>query len=156
MFRFLKPKRPSPDLSQYLEFKSPEAAFEFACQLHSDNIQEQSGHVAIVLDSRALLGIEEAVKTMADGRQLVTIKVASQDGGFVVPAQTAVNNAPALKPDDLVLWVAGKYMANLGKKFGDKRCAWVGLIYGVLSPAARIDTGEFRVALNYHDLPKTP
>jgi hypothetical protein len=156
MFNFLKRKAPptSQPSPQYLVFKSAEAAFEYACKLHADEISEGSGHVGIVLDSRKLLGVEEAVKIRENGIQLATLRIANSDGGFIVPAQTPMNNAPPLRPGDLVLWVAGKYLVELGEKLPDKRSAWVGLIYGVLSPEMRTDTGAFRVALDYYDDPR--
>lgn len=154
MFGFLKPKRlsPSSDLPEYIPFKSAEGAFEYACKLHSDEVREGSGHVAIVLDARLLIGGQEAVKIQEDGRQLAILKISNIDGGFTVPAQTAVKNAPPLKPGDLVLWVAGKHLAELGEKLGDERKGWVGLIVAILSPEMKIQTGSFRVSLDYSDL----
>jgi len=155
MFGFLKPKRlsPSSDLPRYLPFKTTEGAFEYACKLHSDEVKKGSGHVALVLDSRALFGAQDAVKIQDDGIQIVTLKIANSDGGFIVPSRTPVKNAPPLKPGDLVLWVAGKYLPDIATSMNDKRSGWVGLIYAVLSPEMSIDTGAFRISLDYRDLP---
>jgi hypothetical protein len=144
---------PSKLQHRYLPFKSSEAAFEFACKLHPDEVRDGSGHVGRVLDSRALLGAQEAVKLQDDGRQLAVLKIANSDGGFIVPAKTAVKNAPPLRPGDLVLWVAGTYLPQIAETLGDKREGWVGLIVGVLSPEMEVDTGAFRVSLDYRDLP---
>jgi len=155
LFDFLRRKRSSKsnELPRYLPFKNAEAAFEFVCKLHHDEIKEETGHVGIVLDSRKLLGTSEAIRVQEDGRQLAILKIANQDGGFIVPAQTAVNNAPPLRPGDLILWVAGKYVPEVAAKMTDKRSGWIGLIYGVLSPEMKTDTGAFRVSLDYRDLP---
>src|SRR5438309_2338861 len=142
MIGFLKRNLPSGsrDLPPNMAFKSNEAAFEFACKLHSDAVREGSGHVGIVLDSKALLGTQDAVKTQDNGRQLAVLKIANADGGFIVPAMTAIPNAPPLKPGDLVLWVAGKHLPEQAKHLGDSRKGWVGLIYAVLAPELNTET----------------
>ena len=105
-----------------------------------------------MLDSKVLFGTDVSVKVQNDGRQLAILKIANSDGGFVVPAMTAIPNAPAIKPGDLVLWIAGQFLPDLAAKLGDSRKGWVGLIYGVLAPEMRTDSGAFRVAINYNDL----
>jgi hypothetical protein len=139
-------------LPEYIPLKSNEAAFKFACKLHPDEISEGTGHVGLVLDSKILIGADVSVKVQSDGRQLTILKIANSDGGFVVPAMTAIKNAPALKPGDLVMWVAGQFLPDLAEKLGDPRKGWVGLIFGVLAPEMRADNGAFRVAINYYDL----
>jgi hypothetical protein len=141
-------------LPQYLPFKTTEGAFEYACNLHSDEVREASCHVAIVLDSKELFGTKNAIKVQDDGVQIATLKIANSDGGFNVVAQTAVKNAPLLKPGDLVLWVAGKHLAEMGARMGDDRSGWAGLIVAVLSPELKTNTGAFRVSLDYRDLPQ--
>ena len=69
------------------------------------------------------------------------MKVASDDGGFLVLAQTA-GNGPKLEPGMLVAWQAGTYSADIGKvNSEDQRFGWVGLIIAVLHPDLDIKKG---------------
>ena len=62
-------------------------------------------------------------------KDLFLIKVASDDGGFEVFAETFSNTDIKLKPGDFVGWQAAGLIPDLGKKLGnDVRCGWVGII----------------------------
>lgn len=75
------------------------------------------------------------------GLQTCSLKVASDDGGFLVLAQTA-GNGPKLEPGMLVAWQAGTYSADIGKvNSEDQRFGWVGLIIAVLHPDLDIKKG---------------
>lgn len=92
---------------------------------------------AVVLDSRELFGTPTAVKTQDDGNQLATLRIASDDGGFLVIATTAGPKGPKLQPGQLVAWKAMQYVPDIVKTSKDKRFGWVGLIIGTLKPEHR-------------------
>ena len=91
---------------------------------------------AVVLDAKELLRTSDAVKTQGDGNQIAMLRVASDDGGFLVVATTANPKGPKLLPGQLVAWKAMKYVPDIAKAATakDKRFGWVGLIVGTLKP----------------------
>lgn len=95
---------PPAGFPQKLPFKSGSAFIEYQCKFGFTEIKVKQGIVALVVDSRDY-GTKEAIKVEADGRQIVTLKVASSDGGFIVSAQTPTGKGDRLKPDDIVIWV---------------------------------------------------
>ena len=117
-----------------LVFHDGISAFEYACKFLNCDVQEGAHLPAIVLDSREVFGTEVAVKVQDDGNQLAAIRVASQDGGFTVMATTAGPKGALLEPDQLVAWLAMKYMPELGEASDDKRFGWAGIIVGTLKP----------------------
>lgn len=139
MFSFFKRKQPkapsTPEAgSPPLFFKDNPAAFEYACKFLQCHLTEGSFLPALVLDSKELFGTETAVKIQADGNQLAMLRVASDDGGFLVAATTANPKGPRLQPGQLVAWTAMKYVPAIAKDANDKRFGWVGLIVGTLKP----------------------
>lgn len=132
-----------------LVFKNNEGFFEYQCKFGDVKLEEKKGLVAIVLDARKEFGTSSPVKVEADGSQLAMLRVASDDGGFVVPAKTA-SNGPLLKPGDLVFWVPIKHEAPLlPEQFEvDPRFFWVGFI--VLKIDRVIDAGsKWRILSKY-------
>ena len=117
-----------------LIFKDNNAAFDYACKYIDCTLKEDATLLAIVLDSKEEYRTKQSVKTQDDGSQLAMIKVASDDGGFNVPANTAGTKGAVLKPGDLVAWQAMQYMPELGNTVEDSRFGWVGLILGTLKP----------------------
>lgn len=117
-----------------LMFKDNNSAFDYACKYIDCTPKEGATLLAIVLDSKEEYETKQSVKTQDDGSQLAMIKVASDDGGFNVPANTAGTEGVILKPGDLVAWQAMQYMPELGNIAEDSRFGWVGLILGTLKP----------------------
>jgi len=120
------------DRNIYLPFKDGNAAIEYACRYLDCILSEGSLLPAVVIDAREEFGTDVVVKFETDGTQLATLRVASKDGGFTVPANTAGANGPKLRPGQLVAWKPMKYMRELGEQLGDTRSGWVGLIIGTL------------------------
>ena len=94
---------------------------------------------ALVMDARVELGAKEPVEMRADGKQVAALRVASDDGGFIVVAATLGPQGPELAPGDLVAWQAGKLKEELAASLGaiDRRSGWVGVIIGTLKPELR-------------------
>jgi len=134
-----------------LYFKDGTAALEFACTLGCD-LKRGSVLPAVVLDSKALFGTQEAVKTQPNGIQTVALKVASSDGGFLVMSQTLGPNGPKLQPGDLVAWQAGEFASAVVEtlKSPDKRFGWVGFVIAALRPEFRINHG-WAIAGQFND-----
>ena len=87
-----------------LPFESNDAAFEYSCKYLETSLYDGATLTAIVLDAREELGSAVAVKMEEDGTQMATVKVASDDGGFlsVALAPKGMN----VKPGELVGWTA--------------------------------------------------
>lgn len=93
---FSKSKKPS-GLPQKLPFKSGADFLEYQCKFGHTKIVPKQGIVALVLGSQKEFGTAAAVKVDPNGIQTATLKVASEDGGFIV-----AKVAPAIdmaKPD---------------------------------------------------------
>ena len=114
-----------------LPFKNVEAAFEYACKYMENTLVEGSILPATVVDAAKMFGVPSAIKQNEDGTQLATIKVASDDGGFIAIAQT-LGKGPALQVGDFVAWQAGAFNKELADAAEDKRTGWVGIIMGTL------------------------
>lgn len=124
-----------------LSFKNSQSAFEYSCAYMNCDLRCGCFLPALIVDARQL-GDEEAVKTHEDGIQTCALRVASNDGGFLVFAQTAGANGPKLEPGMLVGWQAGAYNSEIAKiNPEDKRFGWVGLIAAVLHPNLDIKKG---------------
>lgn len=120
-----------------LAFKDGTAALEYAVKFMECSLQPGASLPAVVLDSRAHFGTKRAVKVQPDGNQVAVVRVASNDGGFVVLAATAGPRGPELQPGQLVAWQAMKYDHQLARAGEDERSGWVGLIVGTLQPEHR-------------------
>jgi len=96
MWPFSKKQKPPASGSGVL-FKagSNEAFFEMQCKFGFSEVKIGKGVAAIVLDAVKEFGAPVAIKTEDDGTQLAMIKVASDQGGFVIPAKT-----PDLPPSE--------------------------------------------------------
>ena len=116
-----------------LPFKSAEAAFEHACKYMENTLDVGSVLPALVIDAAEMFGVPFAVKQNDDGTQLATIKVASDDGGFIAIADT-LGKGPVLQVGDFVAWHAGTFNKELANASEDKRTGWVGFIVGTLEP----------------------
>ncbi|MDP2802490.1 MAG: hypothetical protein Q8O26_11470 [Phreatobacter sp.] len=137
-------KKPPTSPAEALVFKSGEAFFEYQCKFGHTTLEKDKGIVGLILDARRHFGTQIAVK-LQDDRQVAAVRVASDDGGFVVLAQTP-NNGDPLQPGDLVVWVPQTYMSELGNALPDKRAGWVGLILYKIAPELG---SELRVLSRY-------
>lgn len=117
-----------------LVFRGTDAAFEYACKHTSTDLKKGSTIPALVIDAKEFAGTAESVKRDANGIQSVVLKVASDDGGFVVMAQTAGPDTEDLAPGDFVAWRAFQFMEGMSDRLGDSRFAWVGLVVAKLKP----------------------
>jgi hypothetical protein len=116
-----------------LAFEDSLTAFERACDGECP-LHEGVMLPALVLDA----------EIQGNGCQMVSVRVASADGGFIVSASTSGSRGPRLHPGHLVAWQAQRYDPQVAKdapgthkRFGlfglkDKRIGWVGLIVGTL------------------------
>lgn len=127
--------------SNLLSFKNGQAAFEYSCAYMDCKIQNGSALPALVVDSRQLFGSEQGVIVDDKGLQTCFLKVASNDAGFLVLAQT-MGNGPRLKPGMFVAWQTGTYSSDVAKvNPNDQRFGWVGLIIAILNPDLDIGKG---------------
>lgn len=116
--------------------------FKYQCKYGQTSIAPNQGIVALVLDASVEFGTPVAVKVESDGRQMAVLKVASEDGGFVVCAYTPTGKGERLKPGDVVVWLPVSYCEDIvhNNKDVDLRLGWVGLI--VAKVALEIRAGQ--------------
>ena len=137
MFSWLKkPKANANALEavQPLYFKDNEAAFRYACDFLSTELNPGAYLPALVQDASEVLGSGTAVKKQKDGNQTALLTVSAKDGGFTVAAATAGPNGPGLMPGDLVVWLVGEQISHLQGKYDDPRMTWGGLIVAKINP----------------------
>ena len=158
------------DTTAELVFKSGENAFGYACKYMDCSLGEGRTVPAIVVDAREVASDEiSPVKTEPDQSQVAMIRVASHEGGFVIPAKTAGaqssrrpdlvsqeghdNRHPDLKPGDLVSFTAMTYNKEIAETVGNKESGWVGLITSKLEP--KLDTRAapsiWQIEEKFHD-----
>jgi hypothetical protein len=142
-----KPKH-KPDLP-VLIFKTGQGFFDYHCKYMDTQLQAGKPLAAIVLDAKAEFGTQVAVKTDERGIQIATLRVASNDGGFVSISQTLSADGEALRPGDVVAWVPGPHNAELAKGMGNERSGWVGLILAKIAPEIDVSSGEMKVICRY-------
>jgi hypothetical protein len=80
-------KRPT---TTNLIFRNGVAFFEYQCKFGHTDIKKNTATVAIVLDSKEEFGTPSAITVKQDGSQLAALRVASDDGGFIVFAATPI------------------------------------------------------------------
>lgn len=146
MWPFTRKPKPSPPI---LLFKTGEAFFEMQCKFGHTELRKGQSIVAIVLDAKKKFGMPAAVEIKPSGNQLVTIRVASQDGGFFTVAETNSNGGDRLEPGDLVVWVPLAYHQEIAKTLGDERSGWVGPLIAKIAPEADPSDNELRVICRY-------
>ena len=135
-------KAPKSPAANPLCFKDAQAAFEYSCRFMDCGLRNGSILPALVLDSRQLFGTEIAVIVRANGLQGCFLRIASDDDGFVVFAETVGAKGPKLEPGMLVAWQAGEYSVDVAKAGSwDQRFGWVGLIIATLHPHFDIEEG---------------
>jgi hypothetical protein len=109
-------------------FKDAAAAFEYGCNCLECPLLEGGGLPALVLDARELFGVAEPIKLEPDGNQIAVLRVASNDGGFIVDAITAGPKGPTLDPGQLVWWLAIRHKPDIADLSKDRRFGWLGVI----------------------------
>jgi len=144
-------KKKTPAAPGVLPFKNGAAFVEYLCKFGHTDIQPRQGIVALVLDAKKEFGVSQPVKIEADGRQMAMLRVASEDGGFIVPAYTSTGNGDRLKPDDVVIWVPVEYATPAMENAGDidPRFGWVGFIVAKVAPEIDTNNPEFKLLCRY-------
>ena len=146
-------KKQKAGLPEKLVFKSGEAFLEYQCRYGQTEIVPKRGLVAVVVDSQKEFGTAGPVKVEADGSQTVILKVASEDGGFIVMSRTRTGKGDRLKPDDVVIWVplVHKNMGaeNIEIADLDPRFGWVGFVVAKVKPELDMSKPNFDIVSRY-------
>lgn len=109
-------------------FTDVNSFFRMQCKYGDTKIELNKGVVAIVLDAGEIAPGVPPIKVEPDGSQTAAIRVASEDGGFIVLAKAPAGHGDVLKPGDAVMWVPSAYSEQVAAASPDKRSGWVGLI----------------------------
>lgn len=123
-----------------LYFKGGSEFLEYQCKFGHTSIEKGVGIVGLVLDAAKEYGVPVAVKVEDDGTQLAMIKVASDDGGFVVAAKTPTGG-DKLVVGDVVIWVPMTFNREAASKVPDQRFGWIGLIRAKVAPQLDVNPG---------------
>lgn len=115
---------------QPLIFKDNISAFKYACQYLDTNLSANKAMPAIIIPGPG----GEQPFLLDSGRQRAMLKVCSDDGGFIVVADSAYDKGPILKIGDLVAWMPVDYAEEIKDKVEDPRFALIGFIIGTLQP----------------------
>jgi len=115
-------------------FPSTRTAFEHACREHDCAIVEETPMLAIVLDAKLEFGATHSITVEQDGCFQVTLKVASEDGGFVLLSRTTRPPKHPLNVGDLVCWVPLRHDLGLAQETNEHRFGWAGLVFATLEP----------------------
>ena len=148
MWPFIKQSQNTPKPPTFV-FKDGESFFKIQCKYGQTDIVKERAVVAIVLDAKSLFGAEMPVKLEADGSQMAVLRVASPDGGFLVPASTASNRGDPLMPGEVVHWLPMHFDQNVGNALGDARAGWVGLIIRKVAPEMDTVGSGWKVLSSY-------
>lgn len=143
---FSKKKTPQTMPSK-LPFKSGADFLEYQCKFGFTDIKPKQGIVALVLDAKEEFGAASAVSVEPDGQQMAALKVASEDGGFLVMAQTH-SPGDRLKPGDVVIWAPVSY-SNTVPPGTDQRFGWIGFIIAKIEPEIDMSDPNFKIICKY-------
>ena len=81
---------------------------------------------------------------------MAALKAASEDGGFIVSAQTPSGIGGRLQPGDVVIWVPIQHIGNAKVPDGtDKRFGWVGFIVAKVKREIDLANPEFEITCRY-------
>src|SRR5215475_6420924 len=136
-------KRRRTNLQTEMRFKSGREFFEYQCKCGNNRIKINSGIIALVLDGRKELGTPTAISIRSDGTQLATLRVASNDGGFLVFSSTLSGKGQKLKPGDVVIWEPSSFNTELSRKTSDQRTGWIGFIRAKVKPVISLTDPNF-------------
>lgn len=123
-------KQPQVKRLDDLIFKDNQSAFDYACKYLDTKISMDKPMLAIVEPGPSG---QQPIK-MESGRQRAILKVCSDDGGFMVVADSAYDKGPRLRVGDLVAWLPVDYAVELKDQVYDPRFAIIGFIVGTLHP----------------------
>jgi len=146
---FGKKSKGRHDNSQSLYFKSGRDFFEYQCKYGVTEIEKNVAIAALVLDAQEQFGAPTPVSRNKDGSQLAALTVASEDGGFMVFADTPSRVGDELRPDDCVLWVPSIYSQEVGAGMSDPRSGWIGLIRAKIEPKIDLKNPSFSIICRY-------
>jgi hypothetical protein len=132
-----------------LVYKTGQDFFNYHCKYMDTKLEADKPLVAIVLDAREECGTQVAVKTDERGIQIVVLKVASDDGGFITFSETLSANGDALVPGDVVAWVPGAYNAELATTMRSEVAGWAGLIFAKVAPEIDMNSGQMKLICRY-------
>lgn len=142
-------KKKTVGLPQKLPFKSGAAFLEYQCKFGYTDIQPKQGIVALVMDAAKEFGAESPVKIEPDGTQIVALKVASEDGGFLVISRTASGRGNRLKPDDVVIWVPVLHSQEVVPDGVDERFGWTGFVVAQVKPEIDVANPNLEITSRY-------
>lgn len=147
---FSKKTKAPAGMPQKLPFKDGAGFLEYQCKYGFTDIRPKQGIVALVLDSKKEFGTATPVKVDERGVQTATLKVASEDGGFIVSAQTPSGKGDPLRPGDVVIWVPLQHIGDAAVPDGlDKRFGWVGFIVAKVEPEIDLANPNFNIISRY-------
>ena len=149
MWSFKKKEKIVNSLPKTLYFKSGQALFEYQCKYGQTSIKPNQGVIAIVVDAKKEFGVQNSVKIETDGSQMVMLRVVSPDGGFLVHSRTPSAKGDRLEPGELVIWVPLKFIDEVGKKMGDPRFGWIGLIQAKIAPELDLENSRINTICEY-------
>ena len=137
-----------PTLPDALSFKSAEAFFEYQCKFGRVDIEKGVPLVALI---ESTMGeISGASESALRGKiQTVLVKVASEDGGFVIPSQTPSSAGSVLKRGDLVLWLPLEYEKTVAATSPDLRFGWVGFVVARIAHTLHLPEGGLDIVEQY-------
>ena len=134
---------------QKLPFKDGQSFFEYQCQFGVTDIVPKQGMIAKVEDARKVFGNDVAVRTLPSGAQFAVLKVVSDDGGFIVFAETPTAQGPPLVPDDIVVWVPLTHTAEKMNAGMDERLGWQSVIIAKVSLTLDMSKAGFDLTHRY-------
>ena len=134
---------------QNLVFKDGSAFFEYQCKYGETDIKQNKGVVAIVVDAPKEFGTKTVITVNPDGSQLAIVRVAAEDGGFIVPTNTPSKAGDKLVAGDLVIWVPMVLNKELGSRMGDPRSGWIGMIRAKIEPEIDLTKSGFNIICGY-------
>ena len=132
-----------------LRFENGEQFVDYHCSYMTTRLERGLPLAALVLDAREEFGTQAAVKLEENGVQTAVLRVASDDGGFTVIAQTASEKGDALKPGDAVAWIPETHMPRMADAAGDERSCWIGFIIAKIAPEIDENTKQMTVISAY-------
>ena len=132
-----------------MHFAGGEAFVDYHCKYMNTRLEPGLPLAAVVIDPREQFGLPIAVKVDDNGIQTAMLRVASDDGGFMVMAQTASANGAKLVPGDAVAWIPQRHMPQLAQAAEDERFGWMGLIVAKVAPEIDENTKQMKVLSRY-------
>lgn len=82
-----------------------------------------------------------------NGAQMLTLKIAAQDGGFFTASRTIKAGKDILTAGDLVLWAPVRYQEIA--KLPDPRMGWIGVVVAKIAPEIDLETDNFTILCRY-------